>query len=152
VVTIHLSPLRERIGDIPLLAEHFLRRHCRRTGRTVLGFADEAMQRLQAFSWPGNVRQLENIIERAVILTKNKYLTVDDLPEEVREPRIGAGAAGGEGRIRPLKDALEGPEREIILRTLKHCHGSRQATAEALGINRTTLFKKMRKYGIKEAE
>jgi len=149
VVTIHLPSLRDRIGDIPLLAEHFLKRHCERTGRPVLGFQEDAMRLIQAYTWPGNVRQLENVVERAVILTKGRRLTIDDLPDEVREPVGHAGAGGGDdGRILPLKTALEGPEKEILLRTLKAFHGSRQATAKALDINRTTLFKKMRKYGI----
>jgi len=146
VVTIHLPPLRERIGDIPLLAEHFLDQHCRRTGRKVVGFTDEAMRHLQAYGWPGNVRQLENVIERAVILTKHPTVTPADLPDDVR----GDGAPGGNdnGRIRPLKEALERPEREIIERALAAYQGSRQATADALGINRTTLYKKMKRYGI----
>jgi transcriptional regulator with PAS, ATPase and Fis domain len=145
VVTIHLPPLRDRLGDIPLLAEHFLVRHCERTGRHVVGFTDEAMRRLQAYGWPGNVRQLENILERAVILTKHAHLTPDDLPDDMRA--VGA-EAGGDGPIQPLKQALEKPEREIIERTLRAFHGNRQATANALDINRTTLYKKMKRYGI----
>jgi len=149
VVTIHLPPLRQRIGDIPLLAEHFLDNHCRRTERKIMGFQDDAMRLLQGYTWPGNVRQLENVIERAVILTKNATLAVDDLPENMRRP---AGGEGGDGQILPLKKALEKPEREIILRVLRTFQGSRQATAEALGINRTTLYKKMKRYNIKMAE
>jgi DNA-binding NtrC family response regulator len=149
VVTIHLPPLRQRIGDIPLLAEHFLDNHCRRTERKIMGFQDDAMRLLQGYGWPGNVRQLENVIERAVILTKNATLAVDDLPENMRRP---AGGEGGDGQILPLKKALEKPEREIILRVLSTFQGSRQATAEALGINRTTLYKKMKRYSIKMAE
>ncbi len=148
VVTIDLPPLRERIGDIPLLAEHFLQRHCDRTGRTLVGFHDEAMRYLQAYPWPGNVRQLENVIERAVILSKNHMVTPDDLPEDVLQPE--ASAAGADGGLLPLKQALEKPERDILVRALKLCHGNRQATAEALGINRTTLYKKMKKYGIED--
>jgi two-component system response regulator AtoC len=149
VVTLHLSPLRERLGDIPLLAEHFLKRHCQRTGRKVVGFQDEAIRMLQMFNWPGNVRQLENVIERAVILTKTPTIGVGDLPEEIREPR---GDAGGNGFGMPLKKALQSPERDLIIRALKANHGSRQATAQALGINRTTLYKKMKRYGIEEEE
>ena len=147
VVSIHLSALRDRLGDIPLLAEHFLKRHCQRTGRQVLGFREDALRHLQTFDWPGNVRQLENVIERAVILTKSAYLTADDLPDEIRAPD-SAAAPGGDGRILPLKKALEAPEREIVLRALRSFNGSRQATAEALGIDRTTLYKKMKRYGI----
>jgi len=145
VVTIHLPPLRDRLGDIPLLAEHFLARHCERTGRRVVGFTDEAMRRLQAYAWPGNVRQLENVLERAVILTKHARVTPDDLPDDMRA--VGAGG-DGEGRILPLKQALEKPERDIIEQTLQAYHGNRQATADALHINRTTLYKKMKRFGI----
>ena len=147
VVTIHLSPLRERLGDIPVLAEHFLRRHCERTGRRVAGFKPDALRRLQTFDWPGNVRQLENVIERAVILTRNPQVAVEDLPEEIRAVENG-NAINGNGEVLPLKKAIEGPEKQIILRALKVFHGKRQATAGALGINRTTLYKKMKRYGI----
>jgi DNA-binding NtrC family response regulator len=150
VVAIHLPNLRDRIGDVPLLAEHFLKRHCERTGRRVLGLQEEAVRLLQMFDWPGNVRQLENVIERAVILTKSPYITPDDLPDEIRARKDDGG--DGNGGVLPLKKALEAPEKEIILRTLRSCQGSRQATAEALGINRTTLYKKMKRYGIEAAE
>jgi len=145
VVSIHLPPLRERLGDIPLLAEHFLKRHCERTGRRVVAFQDEAMRTLQVFDWPGNVRQLENVIERAVILAKSPTVSPEDLPEDVRAPR---GDGGGNGRGVPLKKALQAPEKELILRALKAHDGSRQAAARALGINRTTLYKKMKRHGI----
>jgi len=150
VVNVHLPPLRERLSDIPLLADHFLQRHCQRTGRNVLGIREDALRRLQAFGWPGNVRQLENVLERAVILTRSGHITPDDLPEEVASPKAG-DLAGDDGRIVPLKKALERPEKEILLRALKAFHGSRQATAEALDINRTTLYKKMKRYGIEAA-
>jgi DNA-binding NtrC family response regulator len=151
VVPVHLSPLRDRIGDIPLLAEHFLKLHCERTSRKVMGFQKPALHALQAFRWPGNVRQLENVIERAVILTKNATIGMEDLPDEVRQPRQGNGS-GGNGDLLPLKKALETPEKDIILRALKTYHGSRHAAAGALGINRTTLYKKMKRYGILDRE
>jgi DNA-binding NtrC family response regulator len=147
VVTINLSPLRERLGDIPVLAEHFLRRHRERTGRKVLGFQPDALRRLQMFDWPGNVRQLENVVERAVILTRSPHIGIEDLPEEVRAMKNGNGI-NGNGEVLPLKKAVEGPEKQIILRALKTFHGRRRATADALGINRTTLYKKMKRYGI----
>jgi DNA-binding NtrC family response regulator len=87
------------------------------------------------------------VIERAVILTKSPTIGIEDLPEEVREPR---GDGGGNGFGLPLKKALQSPEKELILRALKAHQGSRQATAQALGINRTTLYKKMKRYGIEE--
>ena len=149
VVTIHLPPLRERIGDIPLLAEHFLDNHCRRTERKILGFQDDAMRVFQGYAWPGNVRQLGNVIERAVILTKNATLAVADLPENMWSVEAGGD---GDGQMLPLKRALEKPEREIIVRALRTFGGSRRATADALGINRTTLYKKMKRFSIEMAE
>ena len=149
VVSIHLPPLRDRLGDIPLLAEHFLKRHCDRTRRRVVGFQEEALRVLQTFDWPGNVRQLENVIVRAVILTKSATIGPGDLPEEVRAPKA---ADAGNGHGLPLKQALRMPEKELILRALKAHHGSRHATAQALGINRTTLYKKMKRYGIEAEE
>lgn len=150
VVTVHLPSLRERIGDIPLLAEHFLRRHCERTGRRVAGFSEEAMRLLQAYPWPGNVRQLENVLERAVILTKSATIAPVDLPDDLRAPPAAAPGQGGDGRVMPLKEAMERPERDLILRALAANSGNRQATAEALGINRTTLYKKMKRYAIED--
>jgi len=152
VVTIHLPPLRERIGDIPLLAERFLKELSERSGRQVLGLQEEAMRRMQMYDWPGNVRQLENVMERAVVLSKNHVIGVEDLPDEVAEPSARGTAVADSNGILPLKKALEAPEREIILQALEANHGSRQATAEALGINRTTLYKKMKRYGIEMAE
>jgi len=152
VVTIHLPPLRERIGDIPLLAERFLKELSERSGRQVLGLQEEALRRMQMYDWPGNVRQLENVMERAVVLSKNHVIGVEDLPDEVAEPGARGTAVADSNGILPLKKALEAPEREIILQALEANHGSRQATAEALGINRTTLYKKMKRYGIEMAE
>ena len=152
VVTIHLPPLRERISDIPLLADHFLKELSARSGRQILGLDEEALRRMHMYDWPGNVRQLENVMERAVVLSKNHVIGVEDLPDEVADPGARGTAVADSGGILPLKKALEAPEREIILRALGANHGSRQATAESLGINRTTLYKKMKRYGIEMAE
>jgi len=152
VLTIHLPPLRERIGDIPLLAEHFLKQQCERSGRNLIGFQDEAMRQMQVYSWPGNVRQLENVVERAIVLSKNHTIGLEDFPDEIQAGTEGTARAVDGGRIVPLKQALEEPEKQIILRALKAHHGSRQATARTLGINRTTLYKKMKRYGIEMAE
>jgi DNA-binding NtrC family response regulator len=153
VVNIHIPPLRERRGDIPLLAEHFLRRYVRENTKELKGIADDAMSKLVGYEWPGNVRELENAIERAVVLTRGNELTVEDFPPEIS----GAQAGGGnhsfdfrpDGRtIVPLKKALEGPEKEIIAATLASVNWNRQKAAKLLDINRTTLFNKMRKYGL----
>jgi len=145
VVTISLPPLRERVGDIQLLAKHFLQMYCTQHGRTKLGISDEAMEYLERYSWPGNVRELENVIERAVLLSKEKYIGVEDLPNSVKSY---PGQQQHQYKPTSLKQALAEPEKRIIRQALEANHWNRQATAKALGINRTTLFKKMKRFGL----
>ncbi|MBL9087594.1 MAG: sigma-54-dependent Fis family transcriptional regulator [Planctomycetia bacterium] len=144
VVPIHLPPLRERVSDVPLLAQHFLKRFSEENGKQVGEIDDSTMTILQAHAWPGNIRELENVIERGVILARGDVLMPGDLPPELTR---SAPAPTGD-RTLPLKRALEIPEREIIERTLRAHNWNRQRTAVALDINRTTLFNKMRKYGL----
>ncbi len=147
VINVELPSLRERISDIPLLARHFLEAVCRENGKPNREFTEEALSALQRYSWPGNVRELQNVVERAVLLGKRDTIDLDDLPREV--------AVGAPVRIEPigsqsLKQALESPERQIILETLQSNDWNRQATSEALGINRTTLYKKMKRLGLED--
>jgi DNA-binding NtrC family response regulator len=154
VVTIRMPSLRERGGDIPLLAGYFLRRFCKETGREILGFSDSAMAAMQAYDWPGNVRELENAVERAVVLCRRPTIDVSDLPETLQEDQLPRAAAGRNSMAEgdwasvaaPLAVALEAPERRIIEAALKRNAWNRQLTAAELDINRTTLYKKMRKY------
>jgi len=146
VINIELPSLRERIADIPLLAEHFLRQVCEDAGKTVHGFTSEAMTALQRYRWPGNVRELQNVIERAVLLGKEDMIGVDDLPSSLTAGNISVEPVTG----RSLKQALESPERQIIREVLEANNWNRNETAEALGINRTTLYKKMKRLGLEE--
>lgn len=160
VVNIVLPPLRSRLGDIPLLAESFLRKFTEETGKKISGFTPEAMDVLMRYTWPGNVRELENAIERAVVLTKRPLITPEDMPQAVLDAQpkadgaassaAGAAASGPEmvWTPMPLKKAIEGPEKAIIMAALKANRWSRQETAEQLEINRTTLYKKMKRYGL----
>jgi len=147
VINIELPPLRERIVDIPLLAQHFLQGVCVETGRDVRGFTDDAIAALQRYQWPGNVRELQNIVERSVFLGKGDVVTPDDFPLELRS---GASMTLPPSSGRSLKDALGGPERQIIMDMLQANNWNRSATADALGINRTTLYKKMKKLGLQD--
>ncbi|MFG0284432.1 MAG: sigma-54-dependent transcriptional regulator [Phycisphaerales bacterium JB039] len=158
VVKIEIPPLRERISDIPLLAEHFLAVHARELGRQITGFAPDAMDALRRYAYPGNVRELQNIVERAAVLSRRPTITIDDLPphvtgEEAPGP-LAARAAGLDEseddpwQPMPLVDALRGPERRIIIKALEANGWNRQKTADDLGINRTTLYKKMKTYGL----
>jgi DNA-binding NtrC family response regulator len=148
VINIELPPLRDRISDIPLLARHFLEEVCEEAGKVVRGFSDEATLALQRYGWPGNVRELENVIERAVLLGKSDVIQLDDLPRGV----AAAGPVASESTAgRTLKEALSAPERRIILDVLESNDWNRFATAEILGINRTTLYKKMKRLGLDES-
>lgn len=150
VIHLQLPPLRERTDDIPSLAEHFLKNCCRELGKHFSGFTPEAMAALRTYAWPGNVRELQNIIERAVLLGKRPQIGLEDLPSHFLQGQmpIVTSSRPDSGRRLTLKEALEGPERKIILQTLRENNWSRNATAEQLGINRTTLYKKMRKLGL----
>ncbi|MHC5001975.1 MAG: sigma-54-dependent transcriptional regulator, partial [Planctomycetota bacterium] len=137
VVMIQVPPLRERVGDIPMLAEHFLQEKAGEEGRQICGFTEEAMAALRRYRFPGNVRELENIVERAVVLTRSTRIGVEDLPPQVventgplvRPSAASWGAEGGEHRAMPLREALEEPEKQIILAALEANGWNRQQTA-----------------------
>ncbi|MEO1512901.1 MAG: sigma 54-interacting transcriptional regulator, partial [Planctomycetota bacterium] len=157
VVKIELPPLRERVSDIPLLAEHFLKQHAGELEREISGFSDEAMQALRRYTFPGNVRELANIVERAAVLCRGDRIELADLPPQIASGEDGgmlAALTGGDDpgpyRAIPLADALLEPERKIIMRALEANDWNRQATADALAINRTTLYKKMKHLDIEE--
>lgn len=145
VITFSVPPLRERVGDIRPLAEYFVQKYSQENENEIKGIHEDALRAMQRYHWPGNVRELEHCIERAVILAKGKYLTLDDIPLPTdRTQRV----FGMPFQLMPLKKALEEPEREIIRRTLQEVSWNRARAAEILKVNRSTLFKKLRKYGL----
>jgi DNA-binding NtrC family response regulator len=149
VVTITLPDLSERISDIPLLANAFLKTFSAQSGKDITGFATDAMDCLQRYRWPGNVRELENVVERAVVLTKGGTIRTADLPTKLVDTAMATPVSEpGTYKPMPLKQALEVPEKQIIEAALRAHGWNRQATAEALDINRTTLYKKMKRYGL----
>lgn len=149
VVSLTQPPLRERSSDIPLLAEHYLQEFVEQTGKRITGFSREALDLLQRYNWPGNVRELINVVERAVVLTRNTIIQASDFPEALRrEDGLFELPGRGIGMANHLKSALASPEKQLIIEALETCGWNRQETADALGINRTTLYKKMKKYGI----
>ena len=145
VLTIDLPPLHERVGDVQLLAKHFLQMYCGQHKKKKLGITDEAMAYLERYDWPGNVRELENAIERAVLLSENKFINTQDLPNSIRQNQTRQQT---EYRPMSLKEAMAEPEKNLIRQALEANHWNRQETAKALRINRTTLFKKMKHYGL----
>lgn len=147
VINVELPPLRDRISDIPLLAEHFLHDVCEDSGKQVRGFTEDAMNSLRRYRWPGNVRELQNVIERAVLLGKGGAIGLEDLPATLASgTNITAESIIG----RSLKEALAEPERQIIREVLDANNWNRNVTAETLGINRTTLYKKMKRLGLED--
>ncbi len=146
VVNIEMPSLEERVGDIPLLARHFLNRFCAESNRLPLEFDVGALQVLQRYRWPGNVRELENVVERAVVLCRGGRITAADLPSRIT--RAAAEAVPVVYQPRTLREALEEPEKRILEQALRANNWNRQVTAEQLGINRTTLYKKMKRYGL----
>ncbi len=153
VVTMKLPPLRHRDGDLLGLADWFRERFARESGKPVSGFSVEAVKLLESHDWPGNVLELKATVERAVVLCRGSQIEPGHL---VLAPRESSAVArlSGPGRdstsrgILPLKEALEGPEKQLILEALQALNWNRQETARMLDINRTTLYKKMKKYGL----
>jgi DNA-binding NtrC family response regulator len=149
VINLELPALRHRKTDIPLLAQTFLDQVREDTNRPVTGFSDDALAALETYSWPGNIRELQNVVERAVLLGKNEMITVADLPRDILgRTSYSAPRAGN----MTLKEALEEPERQIIHDVLDANNWNRNATADSLGVNRTTLYKKMKKLGLEGRE
>jgi DNA-binding NtrC family response regulator len=145
VVMIKLPALHERVGDIPLLAKHFLWMYSAQHNKEKLGISDETTECLERYSWPGNVRELENVMERAVLLSKDKYIGLEDLPDSIRQDQ-----SQQQKPYEPisLKRARAEPEKTLIRQALEAHDWNRQETAKALQINRTTLYKKMKLYGL----
>ena len=139
VVQIRLPPLRERHGDVPLLASHFVETFARDYRRHVSGFDADSLERMERYAWPGNVRELRNLVERHVVLADAPVLTLEDLPE-------AAPAAEASHLDRDLPTLAE-LERRYVLRGLEHCAGSRKKAAATLGIDKSTLWRKLQHYG-----
>jgi two-component system response regulator AtoC len=150
VIPIELPRLRERREDIALLAEHFRKEFNARDGRLVPGFTPEVLVRLQAYDWPGNVRQLENAIERLVLLAGTRTVTLDDLPPNLRGDVVDVSA--GRLDLPPsgvdLRMLLAQLEERFIKQALLRTGGNKNRAAELLGMNRTTLVEKLRRRNV----
>jgi DNA-binding NtrC family response regulator len=146
VVRIELPPLRARGNDVLLLAQQGIARHARAMDKPVRGIAAAAAEKLLKYQWPGNVRELQNAIESAVALTRFSELTVDDLPEKIRDYKSShvLVAAGGDPDELPTLDEVE---RRYILRVMETVHGNKALASRVLGLDRKTLYRKLERYG-----
>jgi len=158
VLSISLPPLRARGADVKLLLEHYLRESGVRSGRLKLEFSEEAVDVLLRYRWPGNVRELRNLTERLAVLCPHEVIGVFDLPAEcvagqptvTGQPPLPSAVAAGKEAAPPAPAAirLADIEKEHILRVLQHCENNKKLAAEKLGIDRSTLYAKLRAYGI----
>ncbi len=140
VVPLVLPPLRERDGDVDVLVEHFVGRFARRLGRSRPALSDDALALFRRYPWPGNVREMENLVQRLVIMDTDGAIGSDDLPDYLARPVPGADGA------LPLGGTLEDVERHVILHTLARCDGNRTRAAERLNISTRTIRNKLKKY------
>ncbi|MCJ7542193.1 MAG: sigma-54 dependent transcriptional regulator, partial [Desulfobacterales bacterium] len=141
VIPLHLPPLRERKDDIPLLAKHFVKKYCERDNRSIKGLTDEAIASLMQMTWKGNIRELENIVERAVLMCKEDLISNKDLflTEKDRQPNFVTQPIATTVSLKEI-------EKNVILNTLDHTDGNRTHAAEILGISVRTLRNKMNEY------
>jgi len=146
VVTVDLPLLRDRPGDIPLLAEHFARLLAERSGKEVRGIAPEAMQVLQGYRWPGNVRELENAVEQAMVLSRGIRIEVGDLPKHLEAPV--PQVEGEEFQRLPFRQAREAFERRYFEAALARANGVVAEAARTVGMPRQYFYEKMKRYGI----
>jgi transcriptional regulator with GAF, ATPase, and Fis domain len=157
VLPIRVPPLRERVEDVPELAAHFLRLHSRRAGKAAATIDDDALALLKAYSWPGNIRQLENVIERAVVIADGDTITPADLPAELHEVNGTGILETNGGRHAPAKTFVSTAdfraesvrsEREQLVRALAAAGGNKAVAARSLGLARSTLLSRLKRLGL----
>jgi DNA-binding NtrC family response regulator len=145
VVHLDIPPLRERLSDIETLVEYFIKRFNQVHHKAIKGISKSALQLCLQYHWPGNVRELENVVERAVILSPGDFIVPESLPTHEQSGR--RRTAGGAADL-TLDQSIDQAEKQILLETLETYNWNRQITARSLGISRTTLFNKMRRFGL----
>ena len=147
VLRADLPPLRDRGGDIDLLASHFLQSFSEKCGRTVRGFSAVVVNAFRLYGWPGNVRELKNVVERMVIMGEDEVIEADLLPPELKqsaktEPAVRQPADVGTTAMQPLEQV----ERRYILEVLRRTDGNKKKAAEILGMDRSTLYAKLKRF------
>jgi DNA-binding NtrC family response regulator len=149
VIVIKLPPLRERTEDIPVLAEHFIRKYCEENERESCSLNPVALKTLMDYDWPGNVRELENVIERAVVLSTDRVISADLFPKNLTSGQATTETGRAEDAL-SLKERVRNFERSLILAALKKTDGNQKKAAEILSVNATTLSEKLKRLKIRE--
>ena len=153
VFPISLPPLRDRREDIPLLVEHFLEKYARDAGKRVTRVEPRAMEALASHGWPGNVRELENVIHRTLLVAAGLELTLDDLPPGISggdEATVSVAKSSADGSAGLDSMNLEELERTAIIRAMERNQGNLSDVARQLGIGRSTLYRKLEQYGLRD--
>jgi transcriptional regulator with PAS, ATPase and Fis domain len=153
VIQLHIPPLRERLDDIPLLCNHFIQKVNKKTNKNIIGVAPQVLRSFQQYHWPGNIRQLENVLERAFHFSQTNWIEMEHLPKELN--LLQAPVSISPKIVEPTtvinrKQSINQTEKQVVLQALLACQGNRSKTAELLGISRTTLYQKIKKYHIME--
>jgi two-component system response regulator HydG len=143
VIQVPLPPLRDRHGDVPLLAQHFLAKFAQKNKKAMRGFSEAAMRALDGYGWPGNVRQLENTVERAVVLCGGEVIGAEDLPDEIASVSPRDGKDERDGILVPFGMPLEQVEKRLIKETLERTGGDKKTAARLLGIATRTIYRKL---------
>lgn len=138
VISLKLPPLRERAEDIPLIASHFIQRYKEKNKKEILGISPEAVEFLMNYSWPGNIRELENIIERAIVVSREKMLSLQDFPSDLTSTSQASNPLN-----LPLGSTLAEIERYVIQEMLRRTHGDKETTAKILGISSRTIYRRL---------
>ena len=148
VVTIRLPTLRQRSQDIPILIDYFIKQFSGQHGKQIRGMSPAARRKLLGFDWPGNVRQLRNVVESMVVVDYDGLLDLDDLPEELAGPPETHGEPSGASLAALVGKPLAEVERLFVTETLRLAAGNREEAAKMLGIGERTLYRKIREYGL----
>ena len=143
VFTLHLPPLRERKTDIPLLAQHFVSRFNSKHDAQVQGVREETLEKLTAYPWPGNVREFSNVLERAVVLARSRWIETSHLPAYIQKPEDASGKI-----VLPVGTSAREAERELILKTLEETGNNKAEAARRLGVDVKTIRNKLKSYGV----
>ncbi|MBI3599988.1 MAG: sigma-54-dependent Fis family transcriptional regulator, partial [Nitrospinae bacterium] len=148
VIALRLPPLRDRVGDIPELVSHFIGKHSNAAGKKVTGISDEALNHLLNYQWPGNVRQLESVIERAVLLTEGERIEIDTLPLEICNKPMQIGKIDFD--IPADGISFEEFEKELLIKAMRRADWIIAKAAQLLGMSYRTLQYRLNKFGIKK--
>ncbi|MBA4536897.1 sigma 54-interacting transcriptional regulator [Bacillus aquiflavi] len=140
VVPFNIPPLRDRMEDLSVLCDYFIKKICKKAGKRISGIAKEVMNLFSRYQWPGNVRELENVIGASIHLSNGDMITMDSLPEHMREP---SQFPLGEKK---LKEILEETEKSLLMQSLKKYQNDKREAAKALGISKSTMYEKLKKY------